>query len=72
MKIDYIQTVEVPEATTFSINRIAAAGFGQDESTMLEDTLAHVRSADTAQLVSEHGNLLAFGLYTRCLWQPCN
>lgn len=69
-------SIDTPNNLTSSdiknINKIAAAGFGQEETKeMLEDTQEHIRAADFIQRSYIEGEEVGFALYKRLLWQSC-
>jgi hypothetical protein len=60
-----ISTINMEEAA-----EITALGFGRDnDESNYTDTLIHLESADTIQLLSEEKKLVAFAAYRRLLWQ---
>lgn len=66
-------SVEAPSKLTSEderiINRLASAGFGQNESEMLHDTLAHIHTADLVQRAYDNKGMIGFALYRRQLWR---
>ena len=52
---------------------LTAAGFGRaNDEHNLQDTGAHLLSADVLQFMRRDDELLAFAAYRRPLWQPGN
>ncbi len=65
-------TTNLTDERARGINHLAALGFEQTESAMLDDTTAHILAAENMQLAYDDEQLVGFALYRRCLWrQSC-
>lgn len=68
----FTSTTNVTATEAHAINHLAARGFEQSESDMLEDTTRHILSAGEMQLLYDDEQMIAFALYKEHLWrQSC-
>ena len=70
MRFSLDRPQKLTTADIHTINEIASVGFGFDNpDDMLEDTLAHIHSADLVQRTIDGKETVGFALYQRSLWQ---
>jgi hypothetical protein len=72
--IEMADPATLDQATLNEICELAAAGFGRiNDEAMRNDTMNHVRGAESLQLArAKDGRLSAFAMYGKSLWRAGN